>query len=190
MPSPVISSTCTVRQPAHVPPGDLIAGLTDELRLVAASMLASERPDHTLQPTAMVNELWLRMLPRNGRAPCQFNSKAAFMAYASRAIRNILVDHARRKLAIKRGGAVETHRTDCDELPGPLWEILPGVSVIELEDELTLLEEYQPLAVRVFEMRYFVGMTLSEIAEWLDMPLSGVKGEWGYAQAWLANRLG
>jgi len=175
--------------PCTEQPEDLFAVLADELRVVAQSLLASERPGHTLQPTALVNELWLRMVPGDGRSPCRFESRTAFMAYASRAIRNILVDYARRKRAAKRGGAEWTRRGDCDLLPCPLQGVLQGRSMLELDEEINLLEKTQKESAHVFELRFFGGMSTKEIADWLKMPAQMVEVNWEFARVWLASRL-
>ncbi|MCC5821839.1 MAG: sigma-70 family RNA polymerase sigma factor [Phycisphaerales bacterium] len=168
-------------------PEDLILELTDELRGVAQSLLASERPGHTLQATALISELWLRMVPGNGRT--RFNSRVAFMAYASSAVRNILVDHARRRSADKRGGGKWVRSGDCEGLacpPGRIWE---GRSLLELDEELDLLAETQSQCAQVFEMRFFGGMSFPEVAEWLGITVPAAKQNWEFARAWLATRL-
>jgi len=184
------STNASQPPPADDRHADLFDALADELRVVAQSLLASERPGHTLQPTALINELWLRMAPSDGRPQCRFESRAAFMAYASRAIRNILVDHARRKRAAKRGGTEWTQSGDCDLLPCPLQGVLQGRSMLELDEEINLLEKAQNQCAQVFELRFFGGMSTQEIADWLDMPTQMVRTNWEFARAWLASRLG
>lgn len=168
--------------------GDLIAVLEDELRIVAQSLLATERPNHTLQPTALINELWLRMASSNG-SRARFQSPEAFMAYASKAIRHILIDHARRRAAAKRGGGVEIHNGVCDATTGdpdsPLWDC----SMLDLEEEINLLEKSEIRCAQVFEMRFFGGMSNQQIARWLDLPERTVRNDWNFARAWLASRL-
>lgn len=175
---------------------DLVATMESELRVVAASMLASERPDHTLQPTALINELWLRIAASEGRPHgrrARFDSRAAFMAYATKAIRHILVSHARKNNAAKRGGAEWTRIGDCGAMAGDsdgsTAEFLRGVSLLDLDDELNLLEKVQIRGARVFEMRFFGGMSSLQVARWLNVPERTVRQEWNFARTWLASRL-
>lgn len=169
-------------------PADLVAEMANELRVIAQSMLASERPNHTLQPTALINELWLRMASSNG-SQARFQSPEAFMAYASKAIRNILIDHARRRAALKRGGCVVIQNGDCDTIMGESDSSLWGCSMIDLEEEMKLLEKTEIRCAQVFEMRFFGGMSNGQVARWLDIPERTVRSEWDFARAWLASRL-
>lgn len=172
-------------------PSDLVAELADELRIVAQSLLASERPGHTLQPTALINELWLRMASSNGHGSrARFQSQEAFMAYASKAIRNILIDHARRRASIKRGGSVEVQNGLCDTIAGDSDRLRWDCSMLDLEEEINLLEKSENRCAQVFEMRFFGGVSSQQVARWLGVPERTVRNDWNFARTWLATRLG
>lgn len=178
---------CTLRE---LLPRDLLSGLLSDLRQLAAARLANERPGHTLQPTALVHELWLRIA---GREDVRFDSKEAFLAYAAEAIRHILVDHARRRNAVRRGGG--RGRVDVaalDELPmatgprGDRW----AVALLELEQELDLLKSRHPRSAQVFELRYFGGLSNERVATHLGVSTKTVQADWAAACGWLGRRLG
>lgn len=174
-------------------PTELIADLHGELRVVASALLTQERSGHTLQPTALVNELWLRLASSDGESQPRFENRAAFLAYASKCIRSILVDHARRRSAAKRGGDNAT-RVDLTTEQGQLVGGTDGIagvacSVLELEDELKTLEKLESRCANVFEMRFFGGMTPSQVAEQLGLSVRSVADDFSFARAWLAARL-
>ncbi len=159
---------------------DDLAALQDDLAALARHLFAGERVDHTLQPTALVNELWLRLL---ADSTVQIRSRVEFLAWASRAMRHLLVDHARRKGAQKRGGGA-THIPLADA-PGR-----PGVDLLELDEALNLLEQRHARSARVVEMRFFGGMTDAEVAERLGVSDRTVRADWTLARAWLFRALG
>lgn len=177
-------------EPPHEPHGlvhggstaELFSTLEEELRQIARLALAKERGDHTLQPTALLNELWLR-LARDHRLA--FDSRSAFLAFAARAVRNILVDHARKRLARKRGGNLQ--RTDLGSADHALDDY--ARSILDLEDELLRLAEMHPRCARVFELHYFGGLSMSDIAPQLDIAERTVRNDWATAKAWLRVRL-
>lgn len=153
-----------------------------ELRRLAGSILRGESSGHTLQATALVNEAYLKLL---GAEAASFQSRAHFFAVAARMMRQILVDHARKRLAGKRGGgakklelkeALVVSETNADEF-------------LALHEALEALEEFDARKARVVEMRYFSGMTGEEIAEALGVSVPTVTRELRVAQAWLAARL-
>ncbi|MCC7011784.1 MAG: sigma-70 family RNA polymerase sigma factor [Planctomycetes bacterium] len=160
---------------------ELLALLYDELHGLARSCMAQERRQHTLQATALVNEAWLRLqgdlaTPRN---------RAHFLGAAAQAMRRVLIDHARRRDAEKRGGALE--RRPYEDLLELFEE--RGGPLLELEEALAKLGELDPELVRVIEMRFFAGATTAEIAEALDMSTRSVERAWATAQAWLKDEL-
>lgn len=166
--------------------GDAVAAsrameaLYTELHRLAASYMRGERAGHTLQPTALVNEAYIRLL-----AVDSVNDRRHFVALAAKAMRRVLVDHARGKQRRKRGaGAV---RVTLDGLPG----VNPvDVDVIALDDALTELSVVDERAARVVELRYFCGYTDHEASEILQTNLTAVRRDWTFARSWLKHRLG
>lgn len=168
--------------------------LYSELRALAASFLSRERPDHTLQPTALANEAYLKLIDQSRT---QWNSKAHFMAVAAEIIRRILVDHARAHNAQKRGGG---HRALLDEsVVVTMIEAKPdesgrtghpGVDLVDLDDALKTLHGLCERQARVVELRFFAGMDINQCAEVLGVSPGTVKGDWRVARAWLKQQLG
>jgi len=154
----------------------------DELRRMAAAQLRSERTDHTLQPTALVNEVFLRL---NGGAAVDWKNRAHFFALASKAMRRVLVDHARGHDRVKRGG--EWQRIDFNDVlsyePERSWEL---VALDEALDRLAVLD---PRLSQIVELRYFGGLTEEETAVAMNLSSRSIKREWGLARAWLWGQL-
>ena len=150
----------------------------EELRKLAHARMARENPNHTLQPTALVHEAWLSMVDDNERT---WQNRAYFFASASTAMRRILVDHARRKSNLKRGG--DQQRMDFEEIE--LSEPMPDDKVLQVEDALQQMEKAHPLWAQIVTMKYFGGMTRAEIAETLEIGERSVARYWDYARAWL-----
>lgn len=154
-----------------------------ELRAIARRHLRNERPDHTLQATALVSEAYLKLIDQTS---VDWQNRNHFFAIASRAIRHILVDHARRRLRQKRGGGAEI-------LPVEFAERIaaPGQStnLVALDDALTLLREQDPMKCDVVEMRFFGGLKNQEIADALGVSSRTVDRHWRYAKAWLYREL-
>ena len=155
-----------------------------ELRALAAGYLRWERVNHTLQPTDLVHEAFLRLAGRVGRS----TERSHFLALAAVAMRNVLVDHARRRRAAKRGGGAERWSVTLimDE------EALPDRhqgEVLELDDLLKRLALLDARRGKVVELKVFAGMTNEEIAEVLDVSRSTVSDDWTVAKAWLAAEL-
>lgn len=156
----------------------------DELRKLAAAHLANEQPGQTLQPTALVHEAYLRLV--GGSNPEQWNSRGHFFGAAAIAIRRILVENARRKKALKRGGdAIRQHLHD--ELPMILPE--PIEDLIALDNALNQLGVVNPQAADLVQLMYFSGLTLREAAEVLDISPRSADRLWAYAKAWLRREL-
>jgi len=152
-----------------------------ELRRLAAWYLQRERPDHTLQPTALVNELYLKLFAGE---PVEWRNRAHFFAVAAQQMRRILIDHARAHLAEKRGGGDAWLSTaDADGVAAPRAEEL-----LELDEALRRLEELDQRSARVVELRFFGGLTEAEAAEVLDISLATLKRDWGFARAWLVDQ--
>jgi RNA polymerase sigma-70 factor, ECF subfamily len=154
----------------------------EELRGLAAALLSNERPDHTLQATALVNEAYLRLV---GGAPVDWQSRARFFGIVANAMRRVLVDHARRRSRDKRGGGQERIALDENlDLAGR-----SELEILELDRTLTQFAEIDPRAARVVELRVFGGLKETEIAEILGVSERTVRGDWRVAAMWLAREL-
>jgi RNA polymerase sigma factor (TIGR02999 family) len=168
---------------------DLAHALGD-LRQIAAAALARERPGHTLQPTALVNEFWLRLASSHGYEGLRFPTRDHLLAYASEAIGNILVDHARRRDARKRGGGRRPVPLEAHEPVAHPGGSLTHERAMDVAELLARLELEHPLSARVARMRYFGQMSASSIAGVLDVSPRSVSNYWRAARAWLACELG
>jgi RNA polymerase sigma factor (TIGR02999 family) len=160
----------------------LIPLVYDELRARAASVLRSERPGHTLTPTALVNEAYLRLVDQ--RLPA-LEGRKHFYAIAARVMRQVLVDHARSRKAAKRNAG---------RAPLPLDEAPPignerGDELVALDDALSTLAGIDPGKARLVELRYFTGLTIEETAEMLGVSPATVKRDWALARAWLHREI-
>jgi RNA polymerase sigma-70 factor (ECF subfamily) len=156
--------------------------LYDQLRRIARRHLRNERPDQTLQATALVNEAYLRLVGTDQ----QWRNRAHFFAIASSAIRRILIDHARAKHAAKRFPGSE-QRIDLDEVPTLSHQHFDGI--IELDRALERLGQIDARQGRIVEMRYFGGLTSEEAAEALGVSVITVQRDWRVAKAWLRREL-
>ncbi len=169
--------------------GDLAAAeqllplVYDELRRIAAHKMSQESPGHTLQPTALVNEAWLRLVGNN---QLNLQSRAQFFSVSAEAMRRILVEAARRRRAVKRGGILE--RAEFNESEIVLGE--PNDDVIAVDDALQQLAKEDPTAAELVKLRYFVGMNMNEAAEALGLSLRSAERLWNYARAWLRRQIG
>ncbi len=155
----------------------------EELRRLSGSMMKSQASSHTLQPTALVNEAYLKLI----HAPEGFANRAHFMAVAATAMRQILTDHARRKRAAKRGGTEARREGEVDQVADPGGRAFDPVS---LDDALSKLDRLDPRRHRVVELRFFGGLTVDEVADLLGTSRSTVEADWRSARAWLAVELG
>lgn len=155
----------------------------DELRRIAAHKMAQESPGHTLQPTALVHEAWLRMI---GDGNEQFAGRAHFFAVAAEAMRRILVESARRKRALKRGAGAQ--REELDE--AHIVQTAPSDEMLAVDEALNLLAAEDPTCADLVKLRYFVGMTMEEAAAALGLPLRTAERLWTYSRAWLRRRIG
>lgn len=160
----------------------LIPLVYQELRRIAQQHLRQERPDHTLQSTALVHEAYLRLMKQG---PGEIENRAHFMAVASRLMRQILVDHARGHRAAKRGGGL---KLKLNEAMSP--QKTRNVDLIALDDALNELERLDPQQSRIVEMRFFGGLTIEDTAEIIGISRTTVKREWATARAWLRREVG
>jgi RNA polymerase sigma factor (TIGR02999 family) len=153
------------------------------LRRLAATFLAVERTDHTLQPTALVHEAWLRLVDQER---VEWSGRAHFMAIAAQAMRRILVDHARGRAREKRGGAWRQVELDAGLL-APDDE--RGVDLLALDVALERLAASSERQARVVELRFFGGLSMEQVAEVLGTSLSTVEREWRFARVWLLHAI-
>jgi RNA polymerase sigma-70 factor (ECF subfamily) len=149
-----------------------------ELRRLAASYLSRERKGHTLQPTALVHEAYVRLIDQK---QIDWTNRAQFIGIAAVMMRRILVNHARDRVAGKRGGGAEhVPLTLAGEGIGA-----PEVDLLDLHDALTDLSESDPRKGRIVELKFFGGLTTEEIAQTLDVSVATVERDWKFARAWL-----
>lgn len=161
----------------------LFAVVQPQLQQIAARFLHHERGGHTLEPNALVNELCVRLL---GAQPITFNDRAHFFAIAAQTMRRILIDHARARVADKRGGIQQ--RVSLSAVDG--WNpIAHSEDLLALDQVLAKLEKADPRAARVVELRFFGGLNEDEVAEVLGVSTITVKRDWRAARAWLIGRL-
>ena len=154
----------------------------DELRMLAAAQLRRERSGHSLQPTALVNEAYLRLV---GTHHPPWEDRGHFFRAAAEAMRRILIEHARKRSRHKRGGG--RVRVSLSAVGAPSWD--EPEHVLALDEALRRLEEQDPRSAEVVQLRYFGGLSIQETAEALGTSERTVKREWAFARAWLRNAL-
>jgi len=154
----------------------------DELRRLARGYLRRERPGHTLQPTALVHEAFLRLIDQS---QVNWQNRAHFFGAAARLMRQILINHAEARRAAKRGG--EAERVSLDDVDHSA--VGREIDLVALNEALTNLERIDPLQGRIVELRYFSGLTVEEVAEVMGVSPATVKREWSTARAWLRREL-
>ncbi|MEP7366694.1 MAG: sigma-70 family RNA polymerase sigma factor [Acidobacteriota bacterium] len=154
----------------------------DELKLMARNFLSRERDSHSLPSAALVNEVYLRLVDQRR---VRFNGRTHFYGAAANLMRRILVDHARQRLAAKRGSGLAHEPIE----EGFTLAVEPDLDVVGVDDALTEFEAFDPERARVVELRYFGGLTIEEAAELLGVSPSKVSRDWTVARAWLYRRL-
>lgn len=155
----------------------------DELRRVAGGVLQGERSDHTLSATALANEAYLRLIDQSR---VDWHDRAHFFAIASRLIRRILIDHARARARLRRGGGVRPVPLDAAlDVSGPI----PDEQVLALEEALETLAVEHPQAAETVTMRFYGGLTVAEAADVQGTSASTVERQWRFARAWLYRRM-
>src|SRR5687767_2271870 len=162
----------------------LVELVYDELRRQARLALRGEHEGHTLQPTALVHEAWLRL---GDQRDAHWESRTQFFAVAAQTMRRVLLDHARARGALKRGGGAEqvalTDSAAVTDTP------IDSVDLIALDDALTRLAAVDPQKARLVDLRYFAGLSIPEAAEVLGVSTATVTREWAVARAWLRREL-
>ena len=172
-----------VESPRDADGEEIFPRMYEQLRRLATQYLHRERTGHTLQPTAVVHEVWLRF--RSSGAPPSEDDVSGFLTAASRAIRQILIDHARKRGRQRRGS--EWSRVTLQE--GLASETAPNIDLLDLEDAMVRLEKRDERLCRVVELRFFCGLTNDEIAKELEISPSVARGDWQLARAWLHREL-
>ena len=162
---------------------ELLPLVYDELRRVAAAKMARENPGHTLQPTAVVHEAWLRLAGPDGRA--QFQNRAHFFGAAAEAMRRILVDSARRKLAARHGGSQSREDIAGLEIAAPASDD----ELLAVHEALEKFAAIDPQKAELVKLRYFAGLKIEEAAEVLGISEATAKRWWTYARAWLHTEI-
>src|SRR3712207_999982 len=162
---------------------ELMPLVYQELRKLASSYLRSERPDHTLQPTALIHEAYLRMI---GHEMPEWQSRAHFFGVAARLMRQILVEHARTRHAVKRGG--DQQKISLDDAP-QVFAQSDAAELLALDHALTKLAAFDERRARILEMRAFGGMSVEETAAALGVSDTTIKREMRLAQAWVRREL-
>jgi len=163
----------------------LFTAVYAELRKLAASYLARERPGHTLQATALANEAYLRLIEQSRVA---WRGRTHFFAVAAQAMRRVLVDHARGRLRHKRGGGLE-RVTFVDDVNPALGTECTLEEIVALDEALTKLADLDPRQARLVEQRFFGGLTVEEAAAELGVSTRTAEGDWLHAKAWLNRAL-
>jgi RNA polymerase sigma factor (TIGR02999 family) len=163
---------------------ELVPLVYDELRELAAAILRHERPGHSLQPTALVNEAYLRLIDAT---KVEWQGRAQFLALAARSMRQVLVDHARSRDAGKRGGD-RVRVTLMDDAVGARG--LQELDLLDIDDALEALAALDARKARVIELRFFAGLEMKEIADVLRIGLTTAEDDWYFARAWLRRHLG
>lgn len=157
-----------------------------ELKQMARQQMAREQPGHTLQPTALVNEVWLRLQISPPALPDESTARRRyFFASAAEAMRRILVDQARHKQTLKAGGQLEREDAELGGIAAPL----PPPELLAVHDILDDLTQHDALKAELVKLRYFAGCTNNEAAEILGLTPKSAEKHWVYARAWLQDRL-
>lgn len=164
--------------------GELLPIVYEELRRLARQKMACEATAHTLQPTALVHEAWLRL---GGEDAPSFKNRAHFFGAAAEAMRRILIEHARRRLAAKRGAGVEVVDLEGLEISSPVAD---DEQLLALNEALEKLSAVDQRKAQLVKLRYFVGLNFEEAAAALGIAIPTAKQWWSYARAWLKVEMG
>ena len=164
---------------------ELFPQMYKELHRVAGGYLRRERRNHTLQPTALVNEAWIRIQKEKGN---QWQGRTHGLAIAAQAMRRLLIDHGRHQKRDKRGGGAQPVELN-DLMNAAAQGPVPVEDLMTLEAALTRLEAVDARAAEIVTLRFFSGMSSREVAEHLGLSLRTVEGDWAHARAWLKREL-
>ena len=161
----------------------LLPLIYEQLRKLAAAKMAQEKPGQTLQPTALVHEAYLQLVERSNIQ--HWNSRGHFFAAAAEAMRRILVDHARNKLRLKRGGNLQQRELN----PVDLIAMESPEKMLVIDDALDTLAANDPQAAELVKLRYYAGFSIPEAAELIGISRSTAYEHWAYAKAWLRRQI-
>jgi len=161
---------------------DLVLALYTELRSLARQKMSHESAGHTLQPTALVNEVWLRLIVPNRS---EWQNRAHFFSAASEAMRRILVDHARRKQRLKRGGGAEHEEV----AENTIALTVPADELLAVDEAVSELGKVDPQVAELVKLRYYVGMTMVEAAASLGLAPRNAERLWTFGRAWLRDHV-
>jgi RNA polymerase sigma factor (TIGR02999 family) len=161
----------------------LLSAVYEELRRLAAGKMARERPGQTLQATSLVHEAWLRL---TGGGNQKWENRAHFFGAAAEAMRRILIDNARRKAARRHGGGQQRLNIQDVEVAGAV----PDDELLEIDEALARFATQDPKKAELVKLRYFVGLTLEETAQILNISVPTAKRWWNYSRAWLRAEIG
>ena len=164
--------------------GQLLPLVYDELRKLAAARLAHENPGQTLQATALVHEVYLRLMGKEPHGQ-SWDSRGHFFAAAAEAMRRILIDQARQKNSLRRGGDMDRHDVTQVEIAAPE----PSVDLLSLNDALERFAVHDPEKAQLVKLRYFAGLTIPQAAQALGISSTTAERNWAYARAWLHTEL-
>ena len=181
--SDVTAILCRIEAGDQLAAHELLPLVYDELRKLAATRMALERSDHTLQATALVHEAFLRLV--DSEKPQQWDGRGHFFSAAAEAMRRILLNHARGRAAAKRGNDWSRLSLDAIETPGAVSH----EELVALNEVLDQLAEKDPRKADVVKLRIYAGLTIPQIAHVLKLGHRTVDREWGFAKAWLRTRL-
>lgn len=183
MPSNVSILLSAIQRGESVAADKLLPLVYDQLREMARAKLAQESAGQSLQATALVHEAYIRLV--DVPTAQTFHSRKYFFAAAAESMRRILIENARRKAALKRGGEWDRVEVSLSDLP----EAAPGVSILEIDEALTRLAAKDAQAAELVKLRYFTGVPLAEAAEMMDMPERSARRLWAYARSFLLEEL-
>lgn len=162
-------------------PEQLLPVVYEDLRRLAAAYFANERSDHTLQPTALVHEAYMRLVNWEN---VSWQNRAHFFALAAKVMRKVLIDHARRRNARKRGAAATIRLEEAVSFSGPR-----DLDLVRLEEALTAIEKIDPRQAKIVELRFFGGLSIPETAGYLGISETTVRRDWTFAKAWFQREL-
>ena len=174
----------SIRQSDLKAADELLPLVYGELRRLAAHKMSGESPGHTLQPTALVHEAWLRL---GGDEAPQFQNRAHFFGAAAEAMRRILIDRARRRSAARRGGGAAVVDVAEVEIPSPVAD---DDALLRLDEAVEKLGALDPRKAELVKLRYFAGLSFEEAADVLGVSVITAKRDWSYARAWLHHAIG
>lgn len=164
--------------------GQLLPLVYDELRRLASQKMSNEKSSHSLQPTALVHEAFLRLVGSEDRQ--RWDGRGHFFAAAAEAMRRILIENARRRNAIKRGGSLARQELHPDDA---ILDPEDAETLLSLDEALHRLAETEPQLAKMVELRYFTGLTIEETAKVLGVSPRTTKRNWAYARAWLRREM-